>query len=279
MIRNLHPATRQGLARVDYYTQFSRILPDSHNAIVVFHAVGDPEKFGNVTPARLERDLRYLDDRYEVVDLPELLDRPAEGPKQVAVTFDDAYRNFTEHALPVIRAFDVPVTLFVPTAFVDDNPTHLAYRFSESPDGVSEYNDPSQYRNATPPDPDVLSLDQLKSLTRSDLVTLGNHTLTHPDLSRIEDDRTLEREIVESQQWFQDHLDIAVDRFCFPYGRYNDAALSVVEQSHSLAVTTAWGLLDTDCSPHELPRIPGHLRAFEFRWLLTDVSRPLHTFA
>jgi hypothetical protein len=35
----------------------------------------------------------------------------------VLVTFDDAYRDFDEHAWPVLRRLGIPVALFVPTAY------------------------------------------------------------------------------------------------------------------------------------------------------------------
>jgi peptidoglycan/xylan/chitin deacetylase (PgdA/CDA1 family) len=39
--------------------------------------------------------------------------------RAVLVTFDDAYRDFAEQAWPRLRQAGVPVTLFVPTGFVD----------------------------------------------------------------------------------------------------------------------------------------------------------------
>jgi len=58
------------------------------------------------------------------VSLQEVFDalrRPDALPERaVLVTFDDAYRDFAVHAWPALRAADVPVTLFVPTAFADD---------------------------------------------------------------------------------------------------------------------------------------------------------------
>jgi hypothetical protein len=38
----------------------------------------------------------------------------------VLLTFDDAYRDFAEHAWPVLRSHGLPAVLFVPTAFPGD---------------------------------------------------------------------------------------------------------------------------------------------------------------
>jgi peptidoglycan/xylan/chitin deacetylase (PgdA/CDA1 family) len=40
-------------------------------------------------------------------------------PRSVLLTFDDAYRDFEEHAWPVLKHYEIPVTLFVPTAYPD----------------------------------------------------------------------------------------------------------------------------------------------------------------
>jgi peptidoglycan/xylan/chitin deacetylase (PgdA/CDA1 family) len=37
--------------------------------------------------------------------------------RAVLVTFDDAYRDFREHAWPVLKGLGIPATLFVPTAY------------------------------------------------------------------------------------------------------------------------------------------------------------------
>lgn len=39
-------------------------------------------------------------------------------PRPVLVTFDDAYTDLVEHALPILRKYQVPAVVFVPTAHV-----------------------------------------------------------------------------------------------------------------------------------------------------------------
>jgi peptidoglycan/xylan/chitin deacetylase (PgdA/CDA1 family) len=267
----LRRAVSRALACVERRFEFSRLLANRRNAVLMYHAIGDPDRYGNVSVDRFRRDLRYLCDRYEVVDLPEAIARPAAGPKRVALTFDDAYENFSRHALPVIREFDVPVTVFVPTAFVDGGRDDLAYRFALSPDDHPRYNDPDAHRAVDAPEPGVASSERLRELIADDRVTLGNHTRTHPDLARITDPDRLDREIRGAKAELEERFDVTVDRFCFPYGRYSPEALDVVRDSHRLAVTTEQGLLPDDDDDHRVPRVRAHVPETRFRWNLTDV--------
>lgn len=119
-------------------TRLSRLDPDTADGIVDYHAVGDPGGFGNVSCERLRRDLRYLTDRYDVVDLPAVLER-GDRPR-VALTFDDGYQNFYEKVFPVLQALEIPATLFVPVAFVGGGPERFQYRFARSPSASDRFN-------------------------------------------------------------------------------------------------------------------------------------------
>lgn len=74
-------------------------------------------------PEEFERQVEWLARRAHPISLAQLLDVKrglARPPRRaVLVTFDDAYRDFARHAWPVLRRHAVPVTLFVPTAYVD----------------------------------------------------------------------------------------------------------------------------------------------------------------
>jgi peptidoglycan/xylan/chitin deacetylase (PgdA/CDA1 family) len=41
----------------------------------------------------------------------------------VLITFDDGYRDFADHAWPILSRYGLPVTLFVPTAYPDQDRT------------------------------------------------------------------------------------------------------------------------------------------------------------
>jgi peptidoglycan/xylan/chitin deacetylase (PgdA/CDA1 family) len=100
-------------------------------AVLTYHRVDEPEgrpdldpALISATPAEFARQMAILARRHRVVSLDDL--RLAMGgrrilpPRAVMVTFDDAYRDFAEHAWPVLRRLNLPVTLFVPTGFAAD---------------------------------------------------------------------------------------------------------------------------------------------------------------
>ncbi|HEY0219708.1 MAG TPA: polysaccharide deacetylase family protein, partial [Afipia sp.] len=75
-----------------------------------------------VTPRYLDRVIRALKHwKFEFVSVAEARRRErCDGKGRfVALTFDGAYRDFFTHAYPVLRRYDVPFALYVPTGLVD----------------------------------------------------------------------------------------------------------------------------------------------------------------
>ena len=72
-------------------------------------------------PREFERQVAWLAANARPLSMAELLEIRRSGtrppPRSVLVTFDDAYRDFAEHASPCLSAHGVPATLFVPTAY------------------------------------------------------------------------------------------------------------------------------------------------------------------
>jgi glycosyltransferase involved in cell wall biosynthesis/peptidoglycan/xylan/chitin deacetylase (PgdA/CDA1 family) len=94
-------------------------------AVLTYHRIGDPADgppgIFSATPERFERQMRWLARSGRAVSIDDVLRARATGRPlpagAVHVTFDDAYRDFAEHAWPVLRRYGVPVTLFVATDY------------------------------------------------------------------------------------------------------------------------------------------------------------------
>jgi peptidoglycan/xylan/chitin deacetylase (PgdA/CDA1 family) len=97
--------------------------------VLTYHRIveaGDGTLYPGVvscTPQVFERQLRELVSRFRVISLQEAVEalrgRAALPSRALLLTFDDAYRDFAEHAWPRLRALGLPAVLFVPTGFPD----------------------------------------------------------------------------------------------------------------------------------------------------------------
>jgi CelD/BcsL family acetyltransferase involved in cellulose biosynthesis/peptidoglycan/xylan/chitin deacetylase (PgdA/CDA1 family) len=91
--------------------------------ILYYHRVNDAaDPFFPATPTRVfEQQMRFVSSHHKVVSLTELLDRLENGTPgtSVAITFDDGYRDNHDNALPVLRRYGLPATVFLTTGSID----------------------------------------------------------------------------------------------------------------------------------------------------------------
>lgn len=82
-----------------------------------------PNRHLEVTPDFLRATLSHLRSReIDVVSMDELHERLVQGRfdrRIAAFTLDDGYRDNREHALPVLREFDAPATIYVTSDFAE----------------------------------------------------------------------------------------------------------------------------------------------------------------
>lgn len=97
-------------------------------AIVTYHRVDDPgsrpdlmPSLVSATPAGFGEQIDALVQHLTPVSMAQVMDALADPrrlpPKAVLITFDDAYADFRTVAWPILRERQIPVTLFVPTAY------------------------------------------------------------------------------------------------------------------------------------------------------------------
>ncbi len=98
--------------------------------VLTYHRIDDPCRLKNLhpgmisaTPDQFVRQMQELANHYRVVSLQDVMKAIEEKKplpaRSVLITFDDAYQDFSLFAWPVLKSFNLPVTLFVPTAFPD----------------------------------------------------------------------------------------------------------------------------------------------------------------
>lgn len=104
----------------------------SPRVIYLHRVVPDPGELDEAIPSMFvscetfEWMLDELARDYRFVGIDDLQDPPATGKPPLALTFDDGYRDFYEHAFPILERKGVPAAVFVVTDLVgtDEAPFH-----------------------------------------------------------------------------------------------------------------------------------------------------------
>ncbi len=172
--------------------------------IVMYHGIARQQGFNCISANLFEEHLAWLKERYAVVPLSALVENldSADLPDTqnfAALTFDDCYVNFAEQALPILRKFNVPAAVFMPTG------------------KVGQYNDWDEEMAAFCKMP-IMSYPMLRQLPE-DLVEIGSHGISHRPLNRMSYDE-LEKELVQSRMDIEQNTGKAVRFFAFPFGMY-----------------------------------------------------------
>jgi peptidoglycan/xylan/chitin deacetylase (PgdA/CDA1 family) len=99
-------------------------------AILMYHRVVPIGEMGPavqagmvVEPDTLDLHLRYLRNHFEIIrlsDLSSFRDDAFDLPKKplCVLTFDDGWYDFREYAYPILKMYEVPATVFLPTDFI-----------------------------------------------------------------------------------------------------------------------------------------------------------------
>lgn len=101
------------------------------NIILAYHSLSetDPGKrsdCGYVSPRQriplnlFEKQLHWLSQFADFVSLSDIVTSASSDRWRVAVTFDDGYRDNIEFGLPLFRRYEVPVTWFLSTRFIEE---------------------------------------------------------------------------------------------------------------------------------------------------------------
>jgi len=205
--------------------------------ILFYHRVADADDPLAIAPHRFAGQMDLLStEGYRVIDVVDAAARLARGErneKVVALSFDDAYKDVADHALPVLEKHGFRATVFVATGVAEGSATFSWYR--------------SQ--------PPVLQWPEIVALDRGSALSFEAHSITHPDLRAV-DGGSAEREIAGSKAALEERLGRAVTAFCYPAGLYGERERQLVEKAGYRAATTCEpGANVPRCDPLTLRRI------------------------
>ncbi len=165
--------------------------------IFVYHRVGDSSTLDGLTISKdaFERQMQFFRRERRPMalgKLAELIRNKKPIPENaVAVTFDDGYKDTFDAALPVLKKFKIPATVFITTGFID----RTARGYENAP---------------------MMSWAMVKKLQKSG-IEIGAHTVSHPNLTACTV-KEVRRQMIGSKKRLEEKLKARIRLFAYPYG-------------------------------------------------------------
>ncbi len=164
----------------------------------------------SVSPETFEKQMVWLQENgYATVSMDIFKDPKSSSLNPVVLTFDDGYQDAYDVAFPILKKYGMTGMFYL---IVDKVGT-----------------------------PGYLTWDEIAEMHVAGMM-FGAHSLSHPDLRNLPSEK-LGREIRGSKDVLTEHLGREVTDFCYPSGKYDDAATSEVRKDgYMTAVTTRSGI-------------------------------------
>jgi peptidoglycan/xylan/chitin deacetylase (PgdA/CDA1 family) len=188
-----------------YAVILSVIHKDTSCVVLYYHGVNKADI------GRFKKQMEYLARRCTVVKASEIMVADMDGAKNVvAITFDDAFINVKENAIPVLKEYRLPASIFVPVADLGQRP-HWGI-----PEDCPDKNEFVMSRQ------EILELDK-------DGFDVYSHTLSHPRLTELNEDKLL-TELKDSKQILEKLVGHEVIGISYPYGSHDDRVCRIAKK-------------------------------------------------
>jgi len=178
--------------------------------VLLYHKVGVGGREIDVPIDVFEEQMRMLKRKDRILPLDVALD---DGEGGVVVTFDDGYRDFHDHVLPVLERLGIPALLYLASGLVA----------GEEHDAGDE----------------ALTWPLLERTLATGLVTVGAHTHRHANLAEASEVQA-EAEMVRNKDLVEERLGVACRHFAYPWGVASDAARRAAERVFETSALDSW---------------------------------------
>ena len=171
-------------------------IPASY--VLMLHHVDD----GNITPVsdciiQYDQFIRLLKQDRKFMQMSDYLTFKAQNNGKYLLTFDDGLEDVFRVVYPVLKAREIPFTIFVPVDLLDT--------------------------------PGYISIEQLKEMAKDPLVTIGSHGVSHRVMTTLSVGEQ-ELELVESQKTLQRIIGKSVDVYAYPHGQFNSDTIKLLKK-------------------------------------------------
>ncbi len=179
-------------------------------------------------------------------------------PRAVVLTFDDAYENFADHALPVLQRWGYPATVYAISGWLG---RPIAWASQE----------PGR------PVPGLMSGSRLREV-RAAGIAVGSHSASHAKLGELGPERQRE-ELADSKAALEDLLGEPVRHLCYPFGSFDLGAVRAAAAAGYVSATTCLrGAATPQDHPLALPRkaisFGDNLLGYWWKLAIKDAPKP-----
>ena len=164
------------------------------------------------TPEALEQELAWLrDNGFVSVSFDDLANHITSGAplplKPVIISFDDDWESQYRYGLPLLKRYGFSATFYIWVVVV----------------GMKHH----------------MTWDEIRELKAAGM-QLGCHTITHPYLTRIQKDETLQHEILGARQIIEARTGASVTTIAYPFGQYDERVVAAAKSAGFTSARSTW---------------------------------------
>lgn len=214
---------------------FRELVQKNKVSILLFH---------DISRETAEQTFTYLSKKYNIIGLNDFLEACEQQDykripkKAMIITFDDGHiQNYD--MLPVIKKYNIPVTIFLCSEIVDTN-RHFWFLFPHPTISDQEFKRVSNAEKLrllkqagfTP----QMTFDTPQALTKEQLeemkpyVNFQAHTQFHPCLPQC-DDKEAQAEIADAKKALESKFNLSINAIAYPNGDYSKRDILLSQQA------------------------------------------------
>lgn len=233
-------------------------IPQSNKKVrvLMYHSISEhvgKEKHNKwrVKPKDFEKQMNWFyKNNWKSFTISELVKLDEIPKKSFVVTFDDGFEDNFLNAFPILKKYNFKATIYLV-------PNQKTNHWEEKNTSVLS---------------NLLNNEQILQMQNSGLIEFGSHTLSHVNLSTINDEQLL-NELKKSKEEVEKITNQECEAFAYPYGKFDDNIVNSVKRvGYKNATVVKRGLFKKDDDVFTIKRV-GILGTESFFDFLLKISR------